>query len=168
MNSLNKRLDTIEELLTLDNDIVSKLKRIEETKKKERIDAMNDAYKAYLNETLINSVNPVIGTSDFINVLICTIKYVKINNHNISRTLNFKPSQELEVEMAVHFIQSVYGDSFDDEFIRSSILPIERLLYPISQHKEEPPPHEVEEKTPRRGMLDAKRHEKKGFFSKNK
>lgn len=154
MNSLNKRLDNIEELLTVvsENDIVSKLKRIEEVKKKERIDAMNDAYKTYLNETLINSVNPVIGTSDFINVLICTIKYVKINNHNISRTLNFKPSQELEVEMSVHFIQSIYGDTFDDEFIRRSILPIERLIYPISQHKEEP--HEVEEK------------KKKSFFSK--
>ncbi len=152
MNSLNKRLDTIEELLISENDIVSKLKRLEQNKQKERIDAMNDAYKTYLNETLINSINPIIGTSDFINVLICTIKYVKLNNHNISRTLNFKPSQELEVEMSVHFIQSVYGDTFDDEFIRRSVLPIERLLYPITIEE----PIVQEEK------------KKKGFFSKNK
>ena len=152
MNSLNKRLDTIEELLISENDIVSKLKRLEQNKQKERIDAMNDAYKTYLNETLINSINPIIGTSDFINVLICTIKYVKLNNHNISRTLNFKPSQELEVEMCVHFIKSVYGDTFDDEFIRRSVLPIERLLYPITIEE----PIVQEEK------------KKKGFFSKNK
>ena len=138
MNSLNKRLDNIEELLSVvDNDIVSKLKKLEEIKKKERVESMNHAYKEYLNDTLINTHNPVLGTSDFINVLICTIKYVRLNNHNISRTLGVKPSIELEVECVVHFIQSVYGDTFDEEFIRSSSLSIERLLYPKSILEEE-------------------------------
>jgi hypothetical protein len=49
MNSLNKRLDVIEEMIntTTNNDIVSKLKRIEERTKRDNIDRMNQTYKQY-------------------------------------------------------------------------------------------------------------------------
>lgn len=152
MNSLNKRLDNIEELLAVsDNDIISKLKRLEENKKKERVESMNSSFKEYLNETLINSHNPVLGTSDYMDVLICTIKYVKLNNHSISRTLNVKSSPELEAECVVHFIQSIYGDTFDDEFIRKCVLPIERLLYPIQLHSK---------------TIEEPKEKKKSFFRK--
>lgn len=152
MNSLNKRLDNIEEILAVsDNDIISKLKRLEENQKKQRVESMNASFKEYLNETLVNSHNPVLGTSDYMDVLICTIKYVKLNNHNISRTLNVKPSSELEAECVLHFIQSIYGDTFDEEFIRKCVLPIERLLYPIQLHKE---------------TIDEPKEKKKSFFRK--
>jgi len=104
---------------------------------------------------LINEQTKDIQKKDFLTVLICTIKYVRLNNHSISRTLGVKPSLELETECTVHFIQSVYGDTFEEDFIRSSSLVIERLLYPI-QESVEPEPKKEEQK--------------KGFklFNKNK
>ena len=135
MNSLNKRLDVIEEIINTptNNDIVSKLKRIEERTKRDNVERMNLTYIQYLNDT--------IGTleynkKDFISILICTIKYVRINNHNISRTLGVKPSSELEIECIVHFISSIYENMFDEEFIRSSCVCLEKLLYPTNAEKE--------------------------------
>jgi hypothetical protein len=145
MNSLNKRLDVIEEMIntTTNNDIVSKLKRIEERTKRDNVERMNLTYIQYLNDT--------IGTleynkKDFISILLCTIKYVRINNHNISRTLGVKPSCELENECIVHFISSIYVDMFDEEFIRSSSICLEKLLYPTNAEKTEIIPEELSEK----------------------
>lgn len=147
MNSLNKRIDTIEELLShSENDIVSKLKRIEEQKKKEKVETMNSTYQEYLHDTLINEHTKEIHKKDFLSVLICTIKYVRLNNHSISRTLGVKPSLELETECTVHFIQSVYGDAFEEDFIRSSSLVLERLLYPIQETVDIEPKKEEQKK----------------------
>jgi hypothetical protein len=129
MNSLNTRINNIENALSLhcdDNDIISLLKKREEQKQRDNIDRMNSTFKEYIHE----NINENIGLDRFVDVMVKSVKYSRENNLSISRTLSIKPSEDLEQETSIHFVKSIYGNTFDNDMLRGCVKSIMNILYP--------------------------------------
>ena len=134
MNSLNNRVIDLESKISTtipnENDIITRMKKKEEVKKRDNIDRMIATFKSYLFEH-IKDVD--IDEDQFIKVVILTIKYVRENNHNISRALKISPSIELENESCVYFIKMVYDQEkyfiFSNEMVSASVFELSNLIY---------------------------------------
>ena len=129
MQTVNNRLSEIENTLSMsqiDCDIVVKMKRLEDQKKRDNVDKMNSTFKEYITDNINDA-----STSDYVNILIHTVKYCRQNNHSISRALGIKPSAELELEACVHFVKQIYGDTFSDDMIKGNAFSITQIVYPI-------------------------------------
>lgn len=130
MNTLNNRLSSLEQALSIhdnDNDIVSIMKKREEQQKRENVERMDNTFKEYIKENFSD-----LGLDKFVDILIKSVKYCRENNLNISRTLAIKPSQELENEACIHFVKSLYGNTFSDDMLRGCIKSIVQMLYTVT------------------------------------
>ena len=127
MQTVNNRLCDLENVLSMsqDCDIVTKMKKLEDQKKRDNIEKMNSTFNEYITENINDAT-----TSDYVNILIHTVKYCRQNNHSISRVLGIKPSLELELETCVHFVKQIYGDTFSEDMIKGNSFSVSQILYP--------------------------------------
>lgn len=136
MNSINSRLNEIESILKTtpsiddNNDLVARMKKKEEDKKKLNIDNAEAVYRSYVFD---NMNDDQISEENFIQILILTIKYVKENNHNISRVFKISPSDEFENEACCYFIKKIYDQEkyflFSHEMLSASVFELKKIIY---------------------------------------
>lgn len=137
MNSLNSRLNELESIIKSpststddNNDLVVRMKKKEEDKKRQNIDNAEAVYKSYIFD---NISDIEINEDNFIQLLILTIRYVKENNHNISRAFKISPSDEFEIEACCYFVKKIYNQEkyflFSHEMLSASIFELTKLLY---------------------------------------
>lgn len=143
MNSLNSRLNELESILkspSIDdnNELVTRMKKKEEEKKKQNIDNAEAVYRSYIFD---NISDVEINEEKFIQLLILTIRYVKENNHNISRAFKISPSEEFEIEACCYFIKKIYDQEkyflFSHEMLSASIFELTKLLYKEQSKQDE-------------------------------
>lgn len=150
MNSINNRLTDLENKLDSNNDIISRIKKVEsETKNHQIVDMMN-TYVSYIMDVMDDNYNE----PDYIVKLMCnTIKYVRENQTSICKVIGMKQSQDLEELTILSFVQDIVPDIYTEDMLKISIKQLIYLMY-LPRDIPQIPVEPSEEKTKKKSKLN--------------
>lgn len=133
MQSINKRIDDLENKIIEKDDLLTKIKRLESQKKEKQLESMVNTYKEYLISIIPENFSYELNIVE----LIClTYKYIKENETSISKVLNTKVSNELIEECLIHFV-NVNVDVYTDDMIRANYNYIKETFFdPLKQESQ--------------------------------
>jgi hypothetical protein len=149
MNSLNERLSKLEAKIDTEEDLLTKLRKKQDSRKNILLDQLYSKYYEYLESLSLKEDNE----TKFIEILYYTIKYVRKNELNIGRTIELSLNPEMINEIIINFIRLNF-DNYPEDFIVESIGFVSKVKLNEIEIKAEEPENEVPKK--------------KGFFKKNK
>lgn len=115
MNSLAKRIDKIETMVEADDNLIAKIRRIENQKKQKQLESLFSSFKLYLVNVEITDFDV-----EIVKTIAYTLKYYNENELNISKLLQTRPSDEIRLEVIITLIQEL-SKLYSTEFIASTI-----------------------------------------------
>lgn len=117
LKSISRRLTEIEKDMDKDDmNFLSRLKKIEKQNKKE---ALENLYNSYANS--LAESNIIVDCSNFVDVIIHTIKYVNQNIANICKLAQAKQSIDFEKICIVNFILDMKINEWTEEMIKKGV-----------------------------------------------